>query len=177
MKQLIFLTDKQETNPDQVRKSACWWFCTIVPLRHSSCSEQLILAVRDICLYRLTSEDRLINWFCLKVNCAVCAFGTKWEFWRIEVKAWAWQRNLAIARFSSSPYFLVHLNKITVTWAQMELNLSSDTYRPSDQHRVSIPVYEIEENEVVDRGNINIIKFCLLLSCILISGLLVCVWK
>ena len=43
----------------------------------------------------------------------------------------------------------------------MELNLSSDTHRPSDQHRVSIPVYEIEENEVRDRGNINIIKFCL----------------
>lgn len=59
----------------------------------------------------------------------------------------------------------------------MELNLSSDTHRPSDQHRVSIPVYEIEEDEVRDRGNINIIKFCLLLSCILISGLLVCVWK
>lgn len=58
----------------------------------------------------------------------------------------------------------------------MELNFSADTPRPIERHRVSIPVYEIEESEAIDRGNKNIVIFCLLLCCILISGLLLCLW-
>ena len=54
----------------------------------------------------------------------------------------------------------------------MELN-NLDTPVTRAEHRVELPVYEIMDEE---RDSKNVIKFCLLLSAILISGLLVCLW-
>lgn len=60
----------------------------------------------------------------------------------------------------------------TVNCATMELN-NLDTPVTRAEHRVELPVYEIMDEE---RDSKNVIKFCLLLSAILISGLLVCLW-
>ena len=53
----------------------------------------------------------------------------------------------------------------------MELNSNSDPLPARIEH--SVPVYEIMDEEPDSK---NIIKFCLLLSAILIAGLLVCLW-
>ena len=57
----------------------------------------------------------------------------------------------------------------------MELNeFSNNSDTPATrEHRVELPVYEIIDEE---RDSKTVIKFCLLLSAILISGLLVCLW-
>ena len=55
----------------------------------------------------------------------------------------------------------------------MELNNNSDPLPARTEHRVELPVYEIMDEQ---RDSKTVIKFCLLLSAILISGLLVCLW-
>ena len=55
----------------------------------------------------------------------------------------------------------------------MELNSNSDPLPARIEHSVPLPVYEIVDQQ---RDSKNVIKFCLLLSAILITGLLVCLW-
>ena len=55
----------------------------------------------------------------------------------------------------------------------MELNNNSDALPAQIEHNVQVPVYEIVDEQ---RENKNVIKFCLLLSSILITGLIVCLW-
>jgi len=54
----------------------------------------------------------------------------------------------------------------------MELN-NLDTPAARAEHRLELPVYEILDEQ---QDSKNVIKFCLLLSAILISGLIVCLW-
>ena len=55
----------------------------------------------------------------------------------------------------------------------MELNNNSDALPARIEHNVQLPVYEIVDQQ---RESKNVIKFCLLLSAILITGLIVCLW-
>ena len=75
---------------------------------------------------------------------------------------------LAIVNFASR----IRKVCLTVNCATMELN-NSDTPAARVERRVELPVYEIMDEQ---RDSKTVIKFCLLFSAILISGLLVCLW-